>query len=81
MGLYEWLAFFNPMYGGGYYGSPFNYYYYSVPWGCILGGGFNGFGLMSGRNMGSNVNRYYAENMAIISFEPDGEMEWSNVIT
>lgn len=73
--------FFNPMYGGAYYGSPYNYYSFNNPMGLYpWGGGFNSFGMMSGRNMGSNVNRYYADNVAIISFEPGGKMEWSNVI-
>jgi hypothetical protein len=70
--------FYNP-FGGGFYGNSFNYFqmnganslYY--PW-----GGVNNMGMMN--NMGNNVNRYYADNVAIISFEPDGKMEWSNVI-
>ncbi len=73
--------FYNPMYGGNNFGSAFNYYSMNngmgfYPW----GGGFNNFGSMGSPNMGNNVNRYYADNIAIISFEPDGKMEWSNVI-
>lgn len=69
--------FYNP-YGGGFSNYPLNYYpmngmnslYY--PW-----GGINNMGMMN-NNMGNNVNRYYAENVAIISFEPDGK--WSGVM-
>lgn len=71
--------FYNP-YGGGFSGNSLNYYpmngglgYY--PWGGV----YNNYGMMN-NNLGNNVNRYYAENIAIISFEPDGKMEWSNVI-
>ncbi len=28
----------------------------------------------------ASQNRYYADNIAVISFEPNGKMEWSNVI-
>ncbi len=62
--------FYNP-FGGGFSGNSFNNY--------PMYGGFNNYNMMN-NNMGNNVNRYYAENVAIISFEPDGKMEWSNVI-
>lgn len=72
--------FFNPYmgsslgfgFGGGYYpyypyGSGFNAYPWGSPWGL--------------NSMGpNNVTRYFSDNIAIISFEPDGKMEWSNVI-
>ncbi|MBG9376870.1 hypothetical protein I5907_11525 [Panacibacter sp. DH6] len=60
------------------YGSPFmrpyNYYYsspfyggYYYPW--------SRFG-----NSGFQVNRYYADNIAIISFDSSAKMQWTNVI-
>ena len=68
--------FFNPYFGSGLgfgmggfypYGSGFNAYPWGSPWGM--------------NTMGpNNVTRYFSDNIAIISFEPDGKMEWSNVI-
>lgn len=68
--------FFNPYLGsglgfglGGYYpyGSGLNAYPWGSPWGM--------------NNMGPNsVTRYFSDNVAIISFEPNGKMEWSNII-
>ncbi|MEX6686674.1 hypothetical protein QTN47_04170 [Danxiaibacter flavus] len=59
------------------YGSPFmspiDYYYYSpyysgyYPWGRW--GGFN------------NITRYYADNIAILSFDSTANLDWGNVIT
>ncbi len=59
-------------------------------------GGMGGMGIgMGGMGMGfanpwspwgmnamgpNGVTRYFSDNIAIISFEPDGKMEWSNVI-
>jgi len=65
----------NPFFGGGM----FNNYSFNngsfYPW----NNGFNSFGGMN--NMpGSNIRQFFADNVAIISFEPDGKMEWSNVI-
>lgn len=73
--------FYNPMSGGNYFGSAYNYYSLNntmglYPW----GNGYNSWGNYNNSNMGNNVNRYYADNVAIISFEPNGKMEWSNVI-
>ncbi|RXK83052.1 hypothetical protein [Filimonas effusa] len=48
------------------WGSPFNNYYY--PWGRY--GGFGGF----------QVTRYYADNIAVMSFDTTGTMEWANII-
>ncbi|WP_439505483.1 hypothetical protein [Sediminibacterium sp.] len=68
--------FFNPYVGSGLgfgmggfypYGSGLNAYPWGSPWGL--------------NSMGpNNVTRYFSDNIAIISFEPDGKMEWSNVI-
>lgn len=62
--------------GFGYpYMSPYNYYYYSnpfnnyyYPWGRY--GGMNGF----------QMTRYFADNIALLSFDSTGNMEWANVI-
>ena len=72
---------FGTMGGGslGFYSwnSPIGLY----PWGGY--GGYGGYGWGNGFNTfgnNNNITRYYADNIAIISFEPDGKMEWSNVI-
>lgn len=66
------------MYGGGWgspfyspynyysYANPFNSYYY--PWGRY--GGFGGF----------QVTRYFADNIAVMSFDTTAQMQWANVI-
>lgn len=48
-----------------YYGSPFSYYNY--PW------------YYNNNTFGGGV-RYYADNIAILSFDDKSKMEWSNVI-
>ena len=60
------------------YGSPYrmpsDYFMWNSPAG-IYPWGYN--------NMNNNANtltRYYAENVLVISFEPSGKMEWSNVV-
>ncbi len=70
--------------------SPF----FNSGFGGMGGFGMGGFG-MGGFGMGfanpwgpwgmntmgpNNVTRYFSDNVAIVSFEPDGKMEWSNVI-
>jgi hypothetical protein len=59
--------YFSP-YGSAYYmyASPFSYNYYN-PW--------NRFG-----NAYGNYNRYFADNIVILSIGIDGKMEWSNVV-
>jgi hypothetical protein len=68
------------MNGGGYgynspFYSPYNYYSYSnpfsnyyYPWGRY--GGFGGY----------QVTRYFADNIAVMSFDTTGHMEWANII-
>ncbi len=60
-------------------GGMFNNYSYNFgslyPW----NNGYNNYGGM-GNFSGNNSKQFYADNVAIISFEPDGKMEWSNVI-
>ncbi|BAV08824.1 hypothetical protein SAMN05421788_101278 [Filimonas lacunae] len=53
-------------YNNYYYANPFSNYYY--PWGRY--GGMGGF----------QVNRYFADNVAILSFDSTGNMEWANTI-
>lgn len=56
--------------------SPYNYYYgsgfgwggYYYPWYRY---GYGGYG---------NITRYYADDIAVLSFGNDGKMEWSNII-
>jgi hypothetical protein len=48
------------------YGSPYGYYYY--PW-------------MSPYGYGSQSTRYYADNIAILSFDSAANMEWASVIS
>ncbi len=66
-------------FGYGNYNGMYNNYSFNngsyYPW----GGGFNNFGGMNNLQ-GGNTKQYYTDNIAIISFEPDGKMEWSNVI-
>ena len=38
-------------------------------------GGYNNYG-----NPANGMTRYFADNVVVISFEPNGKMEWSNVI-
>lgn len=52
--------------------SPMDYYYWSPyynPWGSP----WNRWG-------GSGATRYHAENIMILSFDKDGQVEWTNVI-
>jgi len=64
----------NPFFGGGMFNNSFNNGSF-YPW----NNGFNNFGGMN-NFPGNNSKQFYADNIAIISFEPDGKMEWSNVI-
>lgn len=68
---------------GGFYGgwgwspyrfySPFFYrsYWWGGPWGGPWGGAWGGYGGWS---------RYHADNVAIVSFDADGNKAWDNVI-
>jgi len=59
------------------YGSPFrmpnDYFFWNSPMG-FFPWGFNGMNSMN------NFTRFYAENILVISFDPSGKMEWSNVV-
>lgn len=61
------------------FGSPFynpynSYYYYSSPY----YGYYNPYGRFN--SFGNQVTRYFADNIAIFSFDTTGKMEWSNVV-
>lgn len=62
-----------------YFGSPFNsgfnnyYYYNTTPFG-FYNYPWNRY------NSLNNVVRYYADNIAVLSVDPTGKMDWSNVI-
>ena len=57
------------------YGSPFwspaDYYTWRSPQGYPWG--YNSFN-------NNNLTRYFAENVAVLSLDPNGKMEWSNII-
>ncbi len=61
----------NYLYGGSPFGSPYNYYYspyYNRYW-------------WNSRSFGNNQSvRYHADNIAILSFDNKGQLEWNNVI-
>jgi len=57
--------------GYGYGG--FNSYYYSSPYGYYPWNRYNNYGV--------SVTRYYADNIAILSLDVTGKMEWNNVIS
>ncbi|SJZ38117.1 hypothetical protein [Sediminibacterium ginsengisoli] len=58
------------------YGSPYwmssDYYAWSNPMGYYPWWRYNSFN--------NTLTRYYADNIAVISFDPKGKLEWSNVI-
>ena len=58
-------------YGFGY--SPFGYYNYYSPF-------YGGFGYPYGMYNNYNYNRYYADNILVLSINPNGKISWSNII-
>ncbi len=60
------------------YGSPYwtprDYYTWSSPV------GYYPWWRSSASNNANSLTRYYADNIAVLSFNPAGKMEWSNVI-
>jgi hypothetical protein len=60
------------------YGSPYrmpsDYFMWNSPSG-VYPWGYNNM-----LNNGNTLTRYYAENVLVLSFEPSGKMEWSNVV-
>lgn len=61
------------LYGSPYW-SPMDYYTWNSPLGYYPWYRSNMYGNSTA------LNRYFADNVALISFEPNGKMEWSNVI-
>lgn len=61
------------LYGSPYW-SPSDYYTWNSPMGYYPWYRYNMYGNPSA------MNRYYADNVILLSFEPSGKMEWSNVI-
>lgn len=61
------------LYGSPYW-SPSDYYTWNSPMGYYPWYRSNLYG------NAASANRYFADNIALISFEPGGKMEWSNII-
>lgn len=61
------------LYGSPYW-SPVDYYSWNSP------AGYYPWWRSSMNNNTSSLTRYFADNVAVISFEPGGKLEWSNVI-
>lgn len=61
------------LYGSPYW-SPIDYYTWSSPV------GYYPWWRSSIYNNPNSLTRYYADNVAVISFEPGGKVEWSNVV-
>lgn len=61
------------LYGSPYW-SPVDYYSWNSPI------GYYPWWRSSIYNNSSSLTRYFADNIAVISFEPNGKMEWSNVL-
>jgi len=67
------LSRWDYLYGSPYW-SPTDYYTWSSPV------GYYPWWRSSIYNNNTSLTRYFADNIAVISFEPNGKMEWSNVI-
>jgi hypothetical protein len=64
---------------GSQFWSPMDYYSWNSP--MALGGmGYNPWSRNNSFFNNNNQIRYYAENIAVISFDAKGNMEWSNMI-
>ncbi len=61
------------LYGSPYF-TPTDYYSWNSPI------GYYPWGHSSMYNSNNNLTRYFADNISLLSFGPDGKMEWSNVI-
>jgi hypothetical protein len=61
------------LYGSPYW-SPMDYYTWNSPV------GYYPWWRSSIYNSSNTLTRYFADNIAVISFEPNGKMEWSNVV-
>jgi hypothetical protein len=68
---------------GGVNNSRWDYLYGSPYWNTpgYYSGYYNGFNYPWSRyNSFNNITRYYADNIAVVSFDANGKMEWSNVV-
>ena len=72
------LSRWDYLYGSPYW-SPMDYYSWNSPM-AIGGMGYYPWGRNSALFNNNSQIRYYAENIAVISFDPKGAMEWSNMI-
>jgi hypothetical protein len=61
------------LYGSPYW-APVDYYSWNSP------AGYYPWWRSSVYNNATSMTRYFADNIAVISFEPNGKMEWSNVL-
>jgi hypothetical protein len=61
------------LYGSPYW-APVDYYTWNSP------SGYYPWWRSGSFNSATSLTRYFADNVAVISFEPSGKMEWSNVI-
>ena len=61
----RWDYMYNPGFGPGGFYSPYYYSPYYNPW---------------ARNYGNYASRFHAENIMVLSFDGQGELQWSSVI-
>jgi hypothetical protein len=61
----RWDYMYNPAYGPGGFYSPYYYSPYYNPW---------------SRNYGNYATRFHAENLMVLSFDKESELQWSSVI-
>ena len=62
--MYNRWDYMNPAFGPGFY-SPYYYNPYYSPW---------------ARNYGNYATRFHAENIMVLSFDQESNLQWSNVI-
>ena len=61
----RWDYMYNPAFGPGGFYSPYYYSPYYNPW---------------GRNYGNYATRFHAENIMVLSFDAESNMQWSAII-
>jgi hypothetical protein len=61
----RWDYMYNPAFGPGGFYSPYYYSPYYNPW---------------ARNYGNYATRFHAENIMVLSFDGEGNLQWSSVI-
>jgi hypothetical protein len=61
----RWDYMYNPAFGPGGFYSPYYYSPYYNPW---------------SRNYGNYATRFHAENIMVLSFDGEGNLQWSSVI-